>query len=152
MWGALTARGEIGVSVFFLISGFLLYRPWAAAHLRRLGGPETQEFFVRRLLRIVPLYWVALTVFFLLDRFAGVQATGPKGIADLPVYFLFGQVYSKEHVLHGLTPAWTLCIEVTFYLLLPLYAAALARGRRNRTPSQQLRREFVGLALVVVSR
>ena len=150
MWGALTARGEIGVSVFFLISGFLLYRPWAAAHLRDSAGPKTQEFFVRRALRIVPLYWVALTVFFLLDRFAGVQATGPKGIADLPVYFLFGQVYSKEHVLHGLTPAWTLCIEVTFYLLLPLYAAALARGRRNRTPSQQLRREFVGLALVVV--
>ncbi len=150
MWGALTARGEIGVSVFFLISGFLLYRPWAAAHLRDSAGPKTQEFFVRRALRIVPLYWVALTVFFLLDRFAGVQATGPKGIADLPVYFLFGQVYSKEHVLHGLTPAWTLCIEVTFYLLLPLYAAALARGRRNRTPSQQLRREFVGLAVVVV--
>ena len=150
MWGALTARGEIGVSVFFLISGFLLYRPWAAAHLRGAPGPGTREFFVRRVLRIVPLYWVALTAFFLLDRFAGVQATGPKGVADLPVYFLFGQVYSKEHVLHGLTPAWTLCIEVTFYLLLPLYAAAVARGRDRRTPSRQLRREIMALALLIV--
>jgi peptidoglycan/LPS O-acetylase OafA/YrhL len=60
--GIYTARLEIGVAVFFLISGFLLYRPFAAAHVAGLPSPVLGRFWVRRLLRIVPAYWLALTV------------------------------------------------------------------------------------------
>ncbi|HVM63588.1 MAG TPA: acyltransferase family protein, partial [Acidimicrobiales bacterium] len=59
-WGAFTARGEIGVAVFFLISGFLLYRPFVAAHLEGRPGPAIRPYLKRRILRIVPAYWVAL--------------------------------------------------------------------------------------------
>jgi peptidoglycan/LPS O-acetylase OafA/YrhL len=52
--GMYTARLEIGVSVFFLISGFLLYRPFVVAHLARAPRPRTGAFWLRRLLRIVP--------------------------------------------------------------------------------------------------
>ena len=60
--GMYTARLEIGVSVFFLISGFLLYRPFVVAHLAGAPKPRTGAFWLRRLLRIVPAYWLVLFV------------------------------------------------------------------------------------------
>jgi peptidoglycan/LPS O-acetylase OafA/YrhL len=60
--GIYTSRLEIGVSVFFLISGFLLYRPFAVSHFVGRDQPDAGRFWVRRLLRIVPAYWLALTV------------------------------------------------------------------------------------------
>src|SRR5688572_7606459 len=59
--GVFFARMDIGVAFFFLISGFLLYRPFAMAHLTASAGPAVRPFFRRRALRIFPAYWVALT-------------------------------------------------------------------------------------------
>ncbi|HVA10440.1 MAG TPA: acyltransferase family protein, partial [Acidimicrobiales bacterium] len=61
-YGFYTSRLDLGVSVFFLISGFLLNRPFALAHLSGRQSPSVGRFWIRRLLRIVPAYWVALTV------------------------------------------------------------------------------------------
>src|SRR6185369_1431550 len=67
-FGPYVARAEIGVAVFFLISGFLLYRPFVARHLalaERGGGrdvPEVGGFWIRRFLRIVPLYWLVFVI------------------------------------------------------------------------------------------
>src|ERR1700691_422377 len=52
--GIYTARLEVGVSVFFLISGFLLYRPFAASHIAGGAPPAIGKFWVRRFLRIMP--------------------------------------------------------------------------------------------------
>ncbi len=60
--GQYTSRLEIGVAVFFLISGFLLYRPFAVAHLAAAPKPRTGAFWIRRLLRIVPAFWLVLFV------------------------------------------------------------------------------------------
>jgi peptidoglycan/LPS O-acetylase OafA/YrhL len=51
-----------GVALFFLISGFLLYRPFVAA---RAGGRAVPlpDYARRRVLRIVPAYWAALSIF-----------------------------------------------------------------------------------------
>src|SRR3954469_15306078 len=57
-----TGRLEVGVSVFFVISGFLLYRPFVRARLDDEPPPRTAAYAWRRFLRIVPGYWVALTV------------------------------------------------------------------------------------------
>src|SRR5207247_5786068 len=59
--GSYLARLDVGVAVFFLISGFLLYRPFAAAHLTGGRAPAALPFFRRRFLRIYPAYWVATT-------------------------------------------------------------------------------------------
>jgi peptidoglycan/LPS O-acetylase OafA/YrhL len=148
--GQYTSRGEIGVSVFFLISGFLLYRPFAAAALAGRPGPNVRSYLVRRALRIVPLYWVALIVTYLFTGWASVH-----GVSGFLENALFLQVYSRQWVFHGITQAWSLCIEVTFYLALPLWAAWMRRmdrrGGRPHDPAAVLRRELAALAVLYVA-
>jgi peptidoglycan/LPS O-acetylase OafA/YrhL len=111
----------IGVPVFFVISGFLLYRPFAAA-ARGGGKPvDVGRYGLGRFLRIAPAYWAALTFFALTTGLHGVL-TG-----DWWKYYGFLQVYSDDTLLGGMAVAWTLCVEVTFYIALPLYAVASRR-------------------------
>jgi peptidoglycan/LPS O-acetylase OafA/YrhL len=76
----------------------------------------------RRFLRIVPAYWVALTVIAL---WFGFHKTFPNG--GEPLYYAFGQIYSGPKAPWGIPQAWTLCVEVTFYAFLPLWALATRR-------------------------
>ncbi len=144
-WGAYTARGEIGVAVFFLISGFLLYRPFVAAHIEGRPGPAIRPYLKRRLLRIVPAYWAAL---FFAAYVLHTVSPPIHSARSVIIYFGFLQIYFSHYVLHGISAAWTLCVEVTFYLFLPLYAAALAAlSRRGR---DRVRTEVAGLAVLIV--
>jgi peptidoglycan/LPS O-acetylase OafA/YrhL len=61
-------------------------------------------------------------------------------VTDVIVYFGFLQIYFHHYVLGGISAAWTLCVEMSFYLFLPLYAAVLATSRRR-----PLRAQVVGL-------
>jgi peptidoglycan/LPS O-acetylase OafA/YrhL len=140
--GIYTSRLEIGVSVFFLISGFLLYRPFAVSHLSGRASPSMGRFWVRRLLRIVPAYWVALTV---LAYGFGVVNLGP-GWQGPVTHYLFLQIYFPPQVFYGIGPAWSLCTEMSFYLFLPLYAALIAWRRRSQ--ASQLGWELGGLVVL----
>ncbi len=143
-YGIYTARLEIGVSVFFLISGFLLYRPFAASHIGGGKAPSTGRFWVRRLLRIVPAYWLAFTV---VSYVMHGDVHLLHGWRNVVIYYGFAQIYFPHVVLTGVSQAWSLCTEVTFYLFLPLYAAVV--GARRRSDRNQLVRELVGLAVLV---
>jgi peptidoglycan/LPS O-acetylase OafA/YrhL len=115
-----------GVAIFFLISGFLLYRPFLVA--RREGRPfRLGSYAKRRFLRIAPAYWVALTIFIAAGFVNGVT-TG-----NWWIFYLFGQIYSSSDIGRGIGVAWTLCIEVTFYAALPLFVLVCAwlGGRRR---------------------
>ena len=141
-FGAYTSRLEIGVSVFFLISGFLLYRPFAASHLAGTDSPDTRRFWERRLLRIVPAYWLALTV--LTYVFHAVEL-GP-GWQGMGTHYFFLQIYFPTATVHGIPQAWSLCTEMSFYLFLPLYAMLV--GLRRRSKRSQLTRELAGIAVL----
>lgn len=140
--GAGSARLEVGVAVFFVISGFLLYRPFALAGQGLRPVPAARAFWLRRALRIVPAYWLAFVVVTYVLR----ADTVVHGRWSWVVYLGFLQVYSPHYVLTGLTQAWTLCAEVGFYLALPAYARLLRR--RARTGRSQVRAELAGLAVV----
>jgi peptidoglycan/LPS O-acetylase OafA/YrhL len=135
-------RGQlgIGVAIFFVVSGFLLYRPFAAARYDGEPPPSLVPYAVRRVLRIVPAYWVALPIVALMLQLSDVLP--PHGF----IYFGFLQVYDKESIVGGIGPAWTLCVEVTFYAALPLYAL-LAR----RIGGSFLRSELSLLAAVAAA-
>ncbi len=129
--GAVAHNLDIGVAIFFVISGFLLYRPFCAADLLGAPRPTGGAYARRRLLRIVPAYWLALTVLALYTNLPGVFSS------DWWRYYGFLQVYDPRTLYGGISAAWTLCIEVTFYAALPFYAAAIrrragGRGRRDR--------------------
>lgn len=120
--GPWLAELNVGVTLFFAISGFLLYRPYVAA---RLGGaplPKTGAYAARRVLRIVPAYWVALTLITL--------ATGRWDVFELRgllTYYGFLQSYRADTIVGGIGQAWTLGAEVAFYALLPLLAWTVRR-------------------------
>ena len=147
-WGFIFTFGNFGVSIFFLLSGFLLYRPFVLAHLRDRPTPRILSFWKRRFLRIFPAYWVAVTVAILLFREARIES-----VKDFFTVYLLLQSYRRGWILIGLGVEWTLVIEVSFYLLLPFIAlgiralsgrAADARGRmRVQVVSVALRMSYV---------
>jgi peptidoglycan/LPS O-acetylase OafA/YrhL len=118
---------NIGVSIFFLISGFLLYRPFVAARFGAAPLPAVGPYAIRRFFRIVPAYWVALPL-------VAVWTNLPAVLHDPPPYFGFAQIYDRATLLKGYGIAWTLCVEISFYALLPLWALAMRRlpGRSQR--------------------
>jgi peptidoglycan/LPS O-acetylase OafA/YrhL len=140
--GAFFARMDAGVAVFFVLSGFLLYRPFVVAHFADSPHPRLLPFWWRRFLRIVPAYWLVLTFFILTGT---IRIPGWGHIAYL---YGFGQIYSSAHVLDGLVQAWTLCVEITFYLFLPLFAIGLRWLAARAT--KKLRVELLAVALLWV--
>lgn len=126
-----------GVAVFFVLSGFLIYRPFAVAHHTGAKVPETVSFWWRRILRLVPAYWLALSFFWILGSF-------DLG-SDWWRFYLFGQVYSRTTTLGGLVQAWSLCTEITFYLLVPVWAGALRRLMPRRWLSARVDLAACGL-------
>jgi peptidoglycan/LPS O-acetylase OafA/YrhL len=144
--GPFLNRFNVGVTLFFLISGFLLYRPFVAHRVIGARRTRLRDYLRRRLLRIVPAYWLALTVLAIWPGLSGVF-TGHWW-----VYYGFAQIYNDGTVLRGIGPAWSLCVEMSFYLFLPVYAAALSAtiGRRL-TVRAQIRVELVLLTAVAVA-
>jgi peptidoglycan/LPS O-acetylase OafA/YrhL len=139
-YGSLMAQGVSGVTVFFVLSGFLLYRPFLAADLDGLRGVALRDYARRRLLRIVPAYWLALTVIAL---WLGLDEVFSK---DWWRYYGFLQVYDPRTSIHGLAAAWTLCVEMSFYAALPLFALGMRRLARGRSRAWRLNADLVALA------
>jgi peptidoglycan/LPS O-acetylase OafA/YrhL len=131
-----------GLILFFVISGFLLYRPYVAARAAGRPRPRTSRYARRRVLRIVPAYWVALTVLAIFPGIVGVFS------ADWWRYYLFLQAYSQDTFGGGIPVAWTLCVEVAFYVSLPLWAMAVGRLRLGSGPRAWLWGESAALALL----
>jgi peptidoglycan/LPS O-acetylase OafA/YrhL len=142
--GAYLARMDSGVSVFFLISGFLLYRPYVQANLSGTVLPSTGGFYRRRVLRIFPAYWVALTVSAL---FLGLHLQGVRG--GLTFYSLT-QIYTTHAHLYrlGISQAWSLATEISFYLFLPGYAWVIRRLSAQRPAAGRWPIELAGLAVL----
>ena len=135
-WGRVVSQFNAGVAVFFVISGFLLYRPFVAARLSGGRPPGARGYARRRALRILPAYWFALTVLAIFPGLPGVFTS------DWWRYYFFLQVYDAATQFQGLRPAWSLCVEVSFYAALPLYALALRKLLGPRRLGVQVRAEI----------
>jgi len=127
--------GNYGVTVFFVLSGFLLYRPYARADIEGHAPPAFRPYIITRLFRIVPAYWVALSAVILLD------IAKPQTALDWISFYGFAQIYRAQSQLDGLGVAWTLNIEMAFYLTLPILAVLI-----RKIPMSPMRRQAAGLS------
>jgi peptidoglycan/LPS O-acetylase OafA/YrhL len=114
--------GRLGVAIFFVISGFLLFRPYALAMLEGRPAPRLGPFWKRRFFRIFPAYWVALAVVVFVVGQSALDSIG-EGIAA----FALVHTYRYGDFALGLGVAWTLVVEVSFYVVLPLFAAGVRK-------------------------
>ncbi|HVE66978.1 MAG TPA: acyltransferase [Solirubrobacteraceae bacterium] len=123
----------LGVTLFFALSGFLLYRPFAAAIARGRSLPSVRGYLRNRALRILPAYWAILAVTALVLRTAGTRPDGETiefgtmSPAELAKSALLIQDYDPASMVVGIGPAWSLAVEAVFYLTLPLLALGVAR-------------------------
>src|SRR5690349_2525695 len=127
-------EGRVAFVMFFVLSGYLLYRAFARAALA--GGERvwTWGYLARRAARIVPAYYVALVGSFVLISLAGAGTPGRRFVdgGQLPLFFIFGQNYSPETLLRLNAATWTLAVEVAFYLMLPAVGLLALRLRSLR--------------------
>jgi len=120
--GRLFGRFDLAVAVFFALSGFLLWRSHAAA-ARGLGPrPASGHYLRSRVVRIMPAYVVAVVVILTLLP-DGNHASPTVWLANLTLT----QVYVPLTLTAGLTQMWSLSVEVSFYLVLPILAMLAAR-------------------------
>jgi peptidoglycan/LPS O-acetylase OafA/YrhL len=138
----LAVAGADAISLLFLTSGFLLYRPFVRARAAGRPLPSRRRYLRRRMLRILPAYWFALTV---LAIYPGIR--GPF-TGDWWRYYFFLQLYSHRTLNIGIPVAWTLSVEMSFYLILPIWATLIRRVRIGSGDGAWFRGEMVALALL----
>jgi peptidoglycan/LPS O-acetylase OafA/YrhL len=114
---------RLGMPMFFVLSAFLIFRPFAAAMIDGRPLPRLGVYALRRVARIGPAYWVGITLAFLvLLRFPAYAQ--PWSV--LPTFLTFRQNYDLATVNVINPPSWTIAVEVTFYLAVPVAALLLA--------------------------
>jgi peptidoglycan/LPS O-acetylase OafA/YrhL len=141
-WGRMLARMDVGVALFFVLSGFLLCRHWLSRSLAGSRGPSVRHYAWKRLLRIYPVYVVCVVISLVfIPRNAGL------GTADWLITLALAGIYFSDTLPYGLTQTWSLDTEVAFYAVLPLLML-LAVGRRGRF---SLRRVLLVLAAMAAA-
>lgn len=124
------AQFDIGVPFFFLLSGFLLYRPMLAVRVIGLPKQKRTAYARNRFVRVLPAYWVVLTVAALVPGFYGAFTDNwwvyYGLLQSFPVYTANG-VCAVNPFECGFPPAWSLSVEILFYISLPFFAAGMAK-------------------------
>ena len=130
----------LGVTLFVTLSGFLLYRPFAAALARGRPRPDLAAYLRNRALRILPAYWFILLITGLVMGTTLVRYDLQRGSLASRPSLLVRDAFLVQNTIprrpDGIGPAWSLAIEVAFYLALPilgLVAFALADRARKDT-------------------
>lgn len=138
-WGPLLGRlASFGVEVFFALSGYLI-TSLLLRERARTGTLDLRAFYLRRTLRIVPVYYAALAVAFGLTAALGDVFTVPfRGPSDARFFgttlascVLFVSNWTDAPLPSSLEVLWSVCIEEQFYLLFP---PLLALRRRAASP------------------
>jgi peptidoglycan/LPS O-acetylase OafA/YrhL len=140
---AFLGRGDIGVRIFFVISGFILGRPFARHYLLGHPRPSLSSYYLRRLTRLEPPYLLNISV----------CAISIALYSHVPLRTVFPPFAASAVYLHGfffrgtefINPvAWTLEMEVQFYLLVPLLTLIFLPS------SRWLRRSLLGAACIAL--
>lgn len=133
--GRALARGDVGVALFFVLSGFLLSLPWLRSGFDGGARPGVGTYLWRRALRILPAYWLVVVVALLL-----LPGNRDADAGDWWRQLTLLQIYGPGWASEGLVHLWSLSTEVAFYLVLPFLARAVlwCGGRGEPRPGRVL--------------
>lgn len=145
--GDVLRRMDLGLEIFFVLSGFLIFRPFVLAQLTDKPGVPVRKYLRRRALRIFPGYWFALVMAFL------VFSEPVQGVKGAVVFFGLLQSFVPDtQLVHGgIEQSWTLMTELSFYVMLPVFAAVLARFTRGRDLVGKVRVVLTGVAVLYLA-
>lgn len=134
----LCRRGHYGVPLFFIISGFILGRPFAAHYLSGGRAIRLKAYFTKRLTRLEPPYILVMTLLLFGAVFIAKTLPVSEAIKSYlaSIFYVHNFIYGEEVMPKLNTVAWSLEVEVQFYLLAPL--AALVFTLDNRTLRRSL--------------
>lgn len=133
-------RLDVGVSIFFVLSGLLVARPFVAAYLDGTAMPSLVRYARRRLGRVYPLYWVVLAATLAL---AGSLPRLPELLADVALV----HIYHPSTAIGPITQSWSLATELSFYAFVPLWFGGLQHlsTRRRWDRAGRARALWIGL-------
>jgi peptidoglycan/LPS O-acetylase OafA/YrhL len=134
---ALAFAGDTGVTLFFILSGFLLFQPYAKSLLfDDAAWPSARQFYLRRALRILPVYYISLLLMVIIFRPAYFQVGHLRDWVFFLTMFMDSSATTYKQI-NG--PFWTLAVEWQFYLILPWLALGISwlvrRGSLRRRVS-----------------
>lgn len=141
---------RLGMPMFFVLSGFLIFRPFVAAAIEARERPDLRRYAIRRTARIVPAYWVAIVIPAVL--LALLDHGEARPVEQLPIYLLFAQNY-VDATAQGLNPpTWTIAVEASFYVAAPILAIGLAwiTARMTRPERRRMVLAAACVALLVI--
>jgi len=116
-------NGNIGVALFFSLSGMLLSLPFWRAKLAEQANPDLLKYLVNRMARILPAYYLCLISLAILNQLW----TKEQGMAIFGMHLVMALNFADWSIFAINPPFWTIAVEMQFYLLLPLIFLALSR-------------------------
>jgi len=151
--GLVYSRMEIGVPIFFVLSGFLLFGPWVRAVADDRPPPSVARYAWHRVRRIVPAYAITVIVAYIVYQFRVVGPnpghSWPGLLRNLTLTQIYTDNYMYSYIHQGLTQTWSLAVEVAFYVALPpLTYLLLAVLCRRRWQPRLLLAGLVGLSVI----
>lgn len=100
---------------FLVLSGFLIFLPFARDAVSGEGRRSVRSFLIRRMIRILPVYYVAILIVWTWRYFGS-----PEQWVDLLEHLTFTQVFSREHIFWTIGTSWTLALVVQSYVFMAI--------------------------------
>jgi peptidoglycan/LPS O-acetylase OafA/YrhL len=121
-WGTrgVYGAGNVALFLFFAISGFVIYMPFAKRDFAGGRGVDLRRYGINRALRILPIYYIVVAWVFIIDYDWATFGLWAR-------FLSFSQNFNDFTVFQFVGVSWSLVVELHFYLLLPLLAWAVAR-------------------------
>ncbi len=134
-------RLDVGVTIFFVLSGLLVSRPFVRKVLASSPPPDTRTYAVRRLSRVYPVYWVVLAVTLI--------TVGRGSWGEVLADVLLVHIYVPGWAIGPITQSWTLATEIAFYAFMPAWFALQSWWLDRRgTTERAARARWVAWGLV----
>lgn len=110
--------GEMGVQLFFIVSGYTMMLTFGV----RDSLAAARSFYIRRIFRIVPLFWIAIPFYLLVTKGEGFAMWAPDGVSARDVALtVLCLHWSSVTAFNSVVPGgWSIAVEMQFYLLFPL--------------------------------